>query len=155
MLLDMINKQQTSVNVCSYRHWMTGCNWLQPVWCNKAHYYANPASPSDSSVVCCEWARRKRDNQESVRLKGIESEWMAVCQCDRSVFVCTPVCPTEMPENTKAAASLVSSALTTLLVIMMTFEKILIEDKRLNSEWVDLSTANLQLSGWESTLETM
>lgn len=72
---------------------------------------------------------------------------MAVCQCDRSVFVCTPVCPIEMPENTKAAASLVSSALTTLLVIMMTFEKILIEDKRLNSEWVDLSAANLQLSG--------
>lgn len=24
MLLDMINKQQTSVNVCSYTHWMTG-----------------------------------------------------------------------------------------------------------------------------------
>lgn len=71
---------------------------------------------------------------------------MAVCQCDRSVFVCTPVCPIEMPENTKAAANPVSFALT-LLVIMMTFEKILIEDKRLNSEWVDLSTANLQLSG--------
>lgn len=26
MLLDMINKQQTGVNVCGYTHWMTGCN---------------------------------------------------------------------------------------------------------------------------------
>ena len=67
MLLDMINKQRTSVNVCSYTHWMTGCNWLQPVWCNKAHYYANPASPSDSNVLCCEWEceteRGKRANE--------------------------------------------------------------------------------------------
>lgn len=37
----------------------------------------------------------------------------------------------------------------------MTFENILTEDKRLNSEWVDLSTTKLQLEGWESTLETM
>lgn len=37
----------------------------------------------------------------------------------------------------------------------MTFENILTEDKRLNSEWVDLSTAKLQLEGRESTLETM
>lgn len=44
LLLDMINKQQTSVNVFCYRHWMTGCNWFQSVWCNMAHYYANPAS---------------------------------------------------------------------------------------------------------------
>lgn len=103
MLLDMINKQQTSVNVCSYTHWMTGCNWLQPVWCNKAHYYANPGSPSDSNVVCCEWerGRRKRDNQESVRLRGKASKWMAACQCDRSVFACTPVCPIEKPVTQK------------------------------------------------------
>lgn len=50
--------------------------------------------------------------------------------------------------NTKAAATLVFSALTTLLVIGMTFENILTEDKRLNSEWVDLSPAKLQLEGW-------
>lgn len=86
MLLDMINKQRTSVNVCGYRHWMTGCNWLQPVWCNKAHYYANPASPSDSNVVCCEWARGKRDNQECEterdreRVNGCVSVW-SQCVC--------------------------------------------------------------------------
>lgn len=98
MLLDMINKQPTSVNVCSYTHWMTGCNWLQPVWCNKAHYYANPASPCDSNVVCWEWVReggragRKRHNQESVRPSERErekaNEWLcvsvfAVCLCAR------------------------------------------------------------------------
>lgn len=95
MLLDMINKQQTSVNVCSYTHWMTGCNWLQPVWCNKAHYYANPSGPGDSNVVCCGWVRErerrgKRDNQESVRRRERKraNEWLrvsviALCFCAR------------------------------------------------------------------------
>lgn len=69
MLLDMINKLKTGVNVCSYTHWMTGCNWLQPVWCNKAHYYANPASPSDSTVV---WVKeREKEKRQS---RGCETE---------------------------------------------------------------------------------
>lgn len=63
------------------------------------------------------------------------------------LFACTPVCPIEKPATTKAAASPLSSALTTLLVIGMTFENILAEDKRLNAEWVDLSTTKLQLEG--------
>lgn len=100
-VVDMINKQQSGVNVCSYTHWMTGCNWLQPVWCNKAHYYVNPASPSDSNVLCCvcvtESARGKRDNQVSARRRlgnGV-NEWL--CQCDGGGLVCTPVCPIEKP----------------------------------------------------------
>lgn len=72
---------------------------------------------------------------------------MAVRQCDHSVFVCTPVCPIEEPVTQKQQPAPLSFALTTLLVIMMTFENILMEDKRLNSEWVDLSTAKLQLYG--------
>lgn len=131
-------------------------NWLQPVWCNKAHYYANPASSCDSKVVCfeCEGERRKRDNQKSVRLREREqmngrlSVW-SQCICVRACLSHWEAC------NTKAAASRLSSALTTLLVIGMTFENILTEDKRLNIEWVDLSTAKQELKGWESTLETM
>lgn len=151
MLLDMINRQPTGVNFCSYTHWMTGSNWLQPVWCNKAHYYANPASLSDSSVA---WAReREKEKRQSREGEGAE-EWLRVSVI--GVWVCArPRLAHWEAGNTKAAASLVSSALTTLLVIRMTFENILTEDKRLNIEWVDLSTAKLQLEGWESTLKTM
>lgn len=78
------------------------------------------------------------------------------CASVRSRCACAHACLSHWEAwNTKAAASLLSSALTTLLVIRMTFENILTEDKRLNTEWVDLSTAKLQLEGWESTLETM
>lgn len=107
MLLDMINKQRTSVNVCSYTHWMTGCNWLQPVWCNKAHYYANPSGPGDSNVVCCGWVREreregeKRQSRKCETEREKESKWMAACQCDRTVFLCTPVCPIEKPVTQK------------------------------------------------------
>lgn len=80
MLLDMINKQRTSVNVCSYTYWMTGCNWLQPVWCNKAHYYANPASPCDSNVVC--WVTEGEKGKRQSRVWDWEgkraNEWLRV-----------------------------------------------------------------------------
>lgn len=72
---------------------------------------------------------------------------MAACQCDGGAFVCTPVCPIEKRVTQKQQPAVLSSALTTLLVIRMTFENILTEDKRLNSEWVDLSAAKLQLEG--------
>lgn len=97
-----------------------------------------------------EGERRKRDNQdESARVRGKESKWMAVRQCDHSAFVCTPVCPIEKPVTQKRQPPWSPSALTTLLVIRMTFENILTEDERLNSQWADLSTAKLQLEGRE------
>lgn len=154
MLLDMINKQRTSVNVCSYTHWMTGCNWLQPVWCNKAHYYANPSGPGDSNVVCCGWVREREREGGKETIKKVwdgerEREQMNGCVSVWSHCVSVHACLSHWEAcNTKAAATLVFSALTTLLVIGMTFENILIEDKRLNSEWVDLSPAKLQLEGW-------
>lgn len=93
--------------------------------------------------------RRKGDNQDSARVRGKESKWMAVRQCDHSAFVCTPVCPIEKPVTQKQQPPWSPSALTTLLVIRMTFENILTEDERLNSQWADLSTAKLQLEGRE------
>lgn len=158
MLLDMINKQRTSVNVCSYTQWMTGCNWLQPVWCNKAHYYANPVSPSDSDVVY--WERQRKREKEERQSKECETESKTEQMNGLCVGVIT-VCVharLSVPLRSllhKSSRSLLSSALTTLLVIRMTFENILTEDKRLNREWVDLSMAKLQLEGWGSTLETM
>lgn len=71
---------------------------------------------------------------------------MALRQYDHSVSVCTPVCPTEKPATQKQQPPWSPSALTSL-VIRVTFENILTEDERLNSQWVDLSTAKLQLDG--------
>lgn len=110
MLLDMINKQQTSVNVCSYTHWMTGCNWLQPVWCNKAHYYANPASPSDSNVVYCEWGRERERDKEKRQSGKCETErqrrQMNGRVSVRSPSACMHACLSHWEAcNTKAAAS--------------------------------------------------
>lgn len=69
---------------------------------------------------------------------------MAVRQCDLSVFVCRPVCPIEKPVTQKQQSHWSLSAFMTLLVIRMTFENVLAEDERLNSQWADLSAAKLQ-----------
>lgn len=93
-------------------------------------------------VVCCERKRerRKRDNEESVKLRM--NAWVSVRWRRVGVHACLSHWGAW---NTKAAAGLLSSALTTLLVIMMTFKNMLKEDKRLNTEWVDVSMAKLQL----------
>lgn len=129
-------------------------NWLQPVWCNKAHYYANPSPALVIAVWCVLWVRERREKRQSRRVWDWEQ--MNGCVSVWSQCVCEHACLSHWEARyTKAAASPASSALTTLLVIRMTFENILTEDKRLNREWVDLSMAKLQLEGWESTLETM
>lgn len=58
-----------------------------------------------------------------------------------------PVCPIEKPATQRRQPPCSPSALTTLLVIGMTFENILTEDERLNSQRADLSAAKLQLEG--------
>lgn len=52
---------------------------------------------------------------------------MAARQCDHSVFARTPVCPIKKRETQKQQPPWSPSALTTLLVIGMTFENILTE----------------------------